>query len=116
MIITCIDLMDGKAVQLVRGRKKALEVDAMEMARKFKGFPIIHVIDLDAALGQGNNDRLIAHICKRAPCRVGGGVRTVERVKEVAALGARQIIIGTAAFSDGGVNKKFLAAARRAAG
>jgi phosphoribosylformimino-5-aminoimidazole carboxamide ribotide isomerase len=114
MIIPCIDLMDGKAVQLVRGRKKALEVDAMEMVRKFKGFPIIHVIDLDAALGQGNNDRIIARICRKAGCRVGGGVRTVKRVKEVAALGARQIIIGTAAFSDNGVNRKFLTAARRA--
>ena len=116
MIIPCIDLMGGKAVQLVRGRKKALEVDAMEMVRKFKGFPIIHVIDLDAALGQGNNDKIVARICKKAPCRVGGGVRTVERVKEVAALGAKRIIIGTAAFNDGGVNRKFLTAARRAAG
>jgi phosphoribosylformimino-5-aminoimidazole carboxamide ribotide isomerase len=116
MIIPCIDLMDGKAVQLVRGRKKALEADAMEMVRQFQGFPIIHVIDLDAALGQGNNDKMIARICRKAPCRVGGGVRTVERVKEVAALGARQIIIGTAAFSDDGVNRKFLAAARRAVG
>ena len=116
MISPCIDLMGGKAVQLVRGRKKALEADPMEMVGKFKGFPIIHVIDLDAALGQGHNDKIIARICERAPCRVGGGVRTVERVKEVAALGAKQIIIGTAAFSEEGINRKFLAAARRAAG
>jgi phosphoribosylformimino-5-aminoimidazole carboxamide ribotide isomerase len=116
MIIPCIDLMDGKAVQLVRGRRKALETDAMEMVRKFKGFPIIHVIDLDAALGQGNNDRLVVRICGKIPCRVGGGVRTVARAKELAALGARQIIIGTAAFSEDGINQKLLAAARRAVG
>ena len=116
MIIPCIDLMGGKAVQLVRGRRKALEADAMEMVRKFKGFPIIHVIDLDAALGKGSNDKLVARICAKAPCRVGGGVRTVARVKELAALGARQIIIGTAAFNEDGINGKFLAAARRAVG
>jgi phosphoribosylformimino-5-aminoimidazole carboxamide ribotide isomerase len=116
MMIPCIDLMNGKAVQLVRGRRKALEVDAMAMVRKFKGFPMIHVIDLDAALGQGSNDKVIAKICGKITCRVGGGVRTVARVREVAAFGASQIIIGTAAFADGGVNRKFLAAARRAAG
>lgn len=116
MIIPCIDLMDGKAVQLVRGRRKVLEADPMEMVRKFKAFPIIHVIDLDAALGQGNNDKLVARICRNMPCRVGGGVRTVKRAEELAALGARQVIIGTAAFTEGGINRKFLAAARRAVG
>jgi phosphoribosylformimino-5-aminoimidazole carboxamide ribotide isomerase len=116
MIIPCIDLMDGKAVQLVRGRKKALEADAMEMVRKFKAHPIIHVIDLDAALGNGNNDKLVARICKKRACRVGGGIRTLERVKELASLGAEQIIIGTAAFTENDVNRKFLAAVRRAVG
>lgn len=116
MIIPCIDLMDGMAVQLVRGRKKVLEADAMAMLRKFRGFPVIHVIDLDAALGRGHNNKLVARLCRKAPCRVGGGVRTVERVRELAELGARQIIIGTAAFSEDGVNRKFLAAARRAVG
>ena len=120
MIIPCIDLMDGKAVQLVRGRKKALEADPFEMLRKFRGFPVIHVIDLDAAIGQGSNDRsndnIVRRLCQKAPCRVGGGVRTVERVRELADLGAMQIIIGTAAFAEGGINRKFLATARRAVG
>ena len=116
MIIPCIDLMDGKAVQLVRGRKKALEADPMEMLRKFRGFPIIHVIDLDAAMGRGNNDKIVARLCRKAPCRVGGGVRTVERVRELKELGVQQIIIGTAAFQEGGIHKIFLAAARRAVG
>ena len=108
--------MDGKAVQLVRGRKKALEADAMEMVRRFRGFPMIHVIDLDAALGQGSNDAVVTKICAKRPCRVGGGVRTVARVKELKALGAAQIIIGTSAFAEDGVNRKFLASAKRAAG
>lgn len=108
--------MDGKAVQLVRGRRKALEADPMEMLRKFRAFPIIHVIDLDAAMGRGNNDAIVARLCRKRPCRVGGGVRTVERVRELAALGAKQIIIGTAAYEEQGINKKFLAAARRAVG
>ena len=108
--------MDGKAVQLVRGRTKALEADPMEMLRKFRGFPVIHVIDLDAAMGRGNNDKLVARLCRKRTCRVGGGVRTVERARELKELGAQQIIIGTAAFAENGVNKKFLTAARRAVG
>src|SRR3990172_5553731 len=114
MIVPCIDLMGGTAVQLVRGRKKALEADPFEMLRKFKGFPVIHIIDLDAAIGTGNNDKLVKQICRKAPCRVGGGVRSVERVRDLVELGAKQIIIGTAAFSDGTINHKFLRAARRA--
>ena len=116
MMIPCIDLMDGKAVQLVRGRTKALEADPMEMLRKFRGFPIIHVIDLDAAMGKGDNSPIVAQLCRKTTCRVGGGVRTVERVRELAELGAKQIIIGTAAFSEDGINSRFLSAARRAVG
>ena len=108
--------MGGKAVQLVRGREKKLEADPMEMLRQFRAFPVIHVIDLDAAMGQGANDTIVARLCRKRPCRVGGGVRTVERVRELKALGAQQIIIGTAAFEQDGINRKFLAAARRAAG
>ena len=114
--------MGGKAVQLVRGREKKLEADPLEMLRQFRGFPIIHVIDLDAAMGQGTpgvpgiNDGIVARLCRKRPCRVGGGVRTVERVRELKDLGAQQIIIGTAAFEQSGINKKFLAAARRAVG
>jgi len=116
MIVPCIDLMDGKAVQLVRGREKKLEADPMEMLRKFHGFPVIHVIDLDAATGQGTNDRIVARLCRKRPCRIGGGVRTAKRIRELKALGAKQIIIGTAAFEQDGINRKFLGAARRAAG
>ncbi|MBI2816544.1 MAG: 1-(5-phosphoribosyl)-5-[(5-phosphoribosylamino)methylideneamino] imidazole-4-carboxamide isomerase [Acidobacteria bacterium] len=116
MLIPCIDLMGGKAVQLVRGRKKALDADPFEMLKKFRGFPAIQVIDLDAAISGGNNDAILKRLCKLGPCRVGGGVRTVERVRELAELSAQKIIIGTAAFLDEGVNEKFLRAARRAVG
>jgi phosphoribosylformimino-5-aminoimidazole carboxamide ribotide isomerase len=116
MIVPCIDLMDGMAVQLVRGREKKLAVDPLEMLKQFRGFPIINVIDLDAAIGTGNNDKMVARLCRHRPVRVGGGVRTVLRAKELVALGAQQVIIGTAAFSTGGVNEKFLRAVRRAVG
>ena len=76
MIIPCIDLMDGKVVQLVQGRDKALEGDApLEMLRKFAAFPEIQVIDLDAAMGQGENRALVEMLACRARCRIGGGVR-----------------------------------------
>ena len=77
MIIPCIDLMDGKVVQLVQGREKALEADSPEeMLRKFAAFPEIQVIDLDAAMGRGSNDELVRMLASKAAARVGGGVRT----------------------------------------
>lgn len=109
MIIPCIDLMDGKVVQLVQGKEKALEGDSpAEMLRKFARFPEIQVIDLDAAMGRGANDELVEFLTARATCRVGGGVRTIERAKRLVALGARKVIVGTAAFSSHGPNYGFL--------
>lgn len=100
MIIPCIDLMDGKVVQLVQGRDKALEGDApLEMLRKFAAFPEIQVIDLDAAMGKGENSALVEMLASRARCRVGGGVRTPERAKRLVDLGAHRVIVGTAAFT-----------------
>jgi phosphoribosylformimino-5-aminoimidazole carboxamide ribotide isomerase len=100
MIIPCIDLMDGKVVQLVQGRDKALEGDApLEMLRKFAAFPEIQVIDLDAAMGKGENSALVELLASRAKCRVGGGVRTPERAKRLIDLGAHRVIVGTAAFT-----------------
>ena len=76
MIIPCIDLMDGKVVQLIQGKEKALEGDApLEMLARFEGFPEIQVIDLDAALGRGDNNALVELLASNARCRVGGGVR-----------------------------------------
>jgi phosphoribosylformimino-5-aminoimidazole carboxamide ribotide isomerase len=117
MIIPCIDLMDGKVVQLVQGKEKALEGDPpAEMLRKFARFPEIQVIDLDAAMGRGANDELVEFLAGRAACRVGGGVRTVERARRLVAQGARKVIVGTAAFSRHGPNQGFLEMLARAVG
>lgn len=117
MIIPCIDLMDGKVVQLVQGREKALEGDApLEMLRRFAAFPEIQVIDLDAAMGKGSNDELVRLLAANAATRVGGGVRSAARARVLVEQGARKVIVGTAAFRTGGVNHDFLAEVAAAAG
>ncbi len=115
MLIPCIDLQDGQAVQLVHGRKCELAVaDVFSQLEKFKKYPWLHVIDLDAAMGKGSNDELVRKLCKRArndfgmSVRVGGGIRTIPRAEEIARWGANQIIVGSAAFRDGAVNLRFL--------
>ncbi len=109
MIIPCIDLMDGKVVQLVQGRDKALEADEpLAMLEKFKAFPEIQVIDLDAAMGRGSNDELVSLVAARAVVRAGGGVRSVERARALVEQGAHRVIVGTAAFHVDGVNENFL--------
>src|SRR5271169_1675200 len=114
MIVPCIDLMDGKVVQLVQGREKALEGDSPEeMLRKFAAFPEIQVIDLDAALGRGSNDDLVRMLASKAVCRVGGGVRTVERARALFAQGAHRVIVGTSAFTKAGINQPFLSSLDR---
>jgi len=109
--------MDGRVVQLVQGREKALEGDPpLVMLEKFAAFPEIQVIDLDAAMGRGQNDELVELLASRAVIRAGGGVRTAERARRLVEKGASKVIIGTAAFSSGGVNHGFLAEAAAAAG
>jgi phosphoribosylformimino-5-aminoimidazole carboxamide ribotide isomerase len=117
MIIPCIDLMDGKVVQLVQGREKALEGDSPdEMLRKFAAFPQIQVIDLDAAIGRGSNSELVRLLASKAVTRVGGGVRSVERARELVEQGAHRVIVGTAAFAASGIDAEFLAALGDAVG
>ncbi len=117
MIIPCIDLMGGKVVQLVQGRRMALEGGTPEeMLREFAAFAEIQVIDLDAAIGSGSNDEIVAFLAARAAIRLGGGVRSPERARELVGRGARKVIIGTAAFGADGVNEAFLSAAAQAAG
>jgi phosphoribosylformimino-5-aminoimidazole carboxamide ribotide isomerase len=100
MIVPCIDLMGGKVVQLVQGREKALEGDApLTMVEKFREFREIQVIDLDAAMGKGDNGGIVASIASRAKCRVGGGVRTADRARTLIEQGADRVIVGTAAFT-----------------
>jgi len=115
VLIPCIDLQRGQAVQLVHGRRRALAVaDVFGLLRKFGKYPWLHVIDLDAAMGKGENDALVRELCARAKkdfrikVRVGGGIRTVVRAQEIVAWGARQIIVGSAAFHQGEVDTRFL--------
>ena len=117
MIIPCIDLMNGKAVQLVQGRDKALEIDdPLEMLGKFAAFPEIQVIDLDAAMNRGSNDAMVRQLASRVAARVGGGVRSTERALALVEQGARKVIVGTAAFASDGVNHEFLKRAAEAIG
>lgn len=109
MIIPCIDLMDGKVVQLRQGREKVLEGKSpAEMLELFAGFPEIQVIDLDAAMGRGSNAPVLEFLAARARIRAGGGVRTVERAQELVDQGAHRVIVGTAAFTADGINTVLL--------
>lgn len=117
MIIPCIDLMDGKVVQLVQGREKALEGKSPDaMLEEFSGFPEIQVIDLDAAIGNGSNIGIVNYLASRARIRAGGGVRTPERAEQLLQQGVHRIIVGTAAFSADGINTELLSEIRRTVG
>jgi phosphoribosylformimino-5-aminoimidazole carboxamide ribotide isomerase len=119
MIIPCIDLQGGKAVQLVRGRKRALSVDnVLGLLERFRDYPILHVIDLDAAIGTGSNGRWIKILSRRAQMkiRVGGGVRTVARAEKLLSWGAEKIIVGSTAFRDGQIAHDFLGKLRKSVG
>jgi phosphoribosylformimino-5-aminoimidazole carboxamide ribotide isomerase len=106
MLIPSIDLMGGKIVQLVQGEKLRLSFDDFEYwIEKFSRFPLVQLIDLDAAMRHGDNSGLVAQVARRLPCQVGGGIRSVERAREVLDAGAQRVIIGSALFSeDGKVN------------
>src|SRR5580692_4496723 len=99
MLIPSIDLQDGAVVQLVQGEKLAIrDDDVFRWVRRFEKFPKVQVIDLDAAMGRGDNLALVRQIAGALSCRVGGGIRTVERARDVLGAGARQIIAGSSMF------------------
>jgi phosphoribosylformimino-5-aminoimidazole carboxamide ribotide isomerase len=111
MIIPCIDLQGGRAVQLVRGRRLALSVeDVLGLLDRFRDYPVLHVIDLDAALRSGANGRWVKLLCREAKTkvRVGGGIRTVARGERILSWGAEKIIVGSAVFRQGKVAHDFL--------
>jgi phosphoribosylformimino-5-aminoimidazole carboxamide ribotide isomerase len=105
MLIPSIDLMGGKIVQLVQGERKALEFDDFEYwIERFSSYPLVQLIDLDAAMNNGHNRELISMFCQRLPCQTGGGIRGVERAREVLDAGARRVILGSALIKDGAPN------------
>jgi phosphoribosylformimino-5-aminoimidazole carboxamide ribotide isomerase len=110
MLIPSIDLQNKHVVQLIQGEKLAIEVqDPEPWIQKFSSFPRVQLIDLDAARGRGENTALMRTICGRLPCRVGGGIRSIERARQVLARGATHAIVGSALFKDGAVDLDFAA-------
>lgn len=108
MLIPSIDLMGGKIVQLVQGRKKALEFDDFgAWVGRFSRYPLIQLIDLDAALGTGDNVALVKEFARQLPCQVGGGIRSVEAAKAALAAGAQRVIIGSALFAGDRLDRDF---------
>ena len=115
MLIPCIDLQRGQAVQLVHGRRRELAVsDVMGLLERFGHYRWLNVIDLDAAMRKGQNNRLVKKLCLEAKktfgmkVRVGGGIRTVRRAEQLVSAGVEQIIVGSATFRGGRVNRLFL--------
>jgi phosphoribosylformimino-5-aminoimidazole carboxamide ribotide isomerase len=117
VLIPSIDLMGGKIVQLVQGARKELEFDNFDYwIERFSAYPLVQLIDLDAAMGRGDNRELIAMICTRLPCQAGGGIRDVARGRELLALGAHRVIFGSALIKGGAINKELAADAAQVLG
>lgn len=105
MLIPSIDLMDGRIVQLERGERLVLATDDFETwVQRFTDYPIVQVIDLDAAMNRGSNGAIVRDLCTRLACQVGGGVRTPERAVELIESGARRVIVGSSLFGSDGVD------------
>ena len=108
MLIPSIDLQNGHVVQLVQGERLAIEApDPEPWIARFSRFPRVQLIDLDAARGRGDNAAIVADICRRLPCRVGGGIRSVERAQAVLDAGAHAVIASSALFREGVVDATF---------
>lgn len=117
MLIPAIDLQGGSVVQLVQGERLAIkDDDVFRWVRRFEKFPKVQVIDLDAATGKGDNLAIVRQIAGALTCRVGGGVRTVERARDLLEAGARQIIAGSSLFKNGAPDLDFAKALADAVG
>jgi phosphoribosylformimino-5-aminoimidazole carboxamide ribotide isomerase len=102
MLIPSIDLLGGRIVQLVQGEKLRLAFDDFEYwIEKFSRFPLVQLIDLDAAMRTGDNSALVNQIARRLPCQVGGGIHSIDRARKILDAGAKRLIIGSALFSAG---------------
>ena len=98
-MIPSIDLMGGRIVQLVHGEKLQLAFDDFDYwLDRFSGYPLVQLIDLDAAMRQGDNRELIARISGQLPCQVGGGIATIAKAEQILQAGAKRVIIGSALF------------------
>ena len=101
MIVPSIDIMNGRAVQLRRGRELVLDGgDPIERLEEFAIAGDVAVVDLDAALGRGSNATIIRDLVRRARCRVGGGIRDLDAARRWLDAGAMQVMIGTAASAE----------------
>jgi phosphoribosylformimino-5-aminoimidazole carboxamide ribotide isomerase len=108
MLIPSIDLMGGKIVQLIQGRKKVLEFDDFDAwVTRFSKYPLVQLIDLDAAIGTGNNANLVSELARQLPCQVGGGIRSVEAARAALAGGAQRVIVGSALFAEDKLDRDF---------
>jgi len=108
MLIPSIDLMGGKVVQLIQGEKKALEFDNFdEWVAKFASFPLVQLIDLDAAMGRAANSELIRFFVTKLPCQVGGGIRSIDAARAALDLGAKRVIVGSTLIQNGAINVSF---------
>jgi len=117
VLIPSIDLQNGRIVQLVQGERVAVETNDTEgWIARFARFPKVQLIDLDAAMGSGDNLALVKSICRRLPCRVGGGIRTIERAHDVLAAGAHAVIVSSALFTGGQVDLGFARSLAEAVG
>ena len=102
MLIPSIDLKGGRVVQLVQGERLAIESDDLDgWVARFSGFPKVQLIDLHAAMGSGTNDTLVRQVAGRLRSRVGGGIRSIERAREVIDYGAVAIIVSSSLFRNG---------------
>jgi len=105
MLIPSIDLMGGRIVQLVQGATIKLAFDDFDYwIERFSPYPIVQLIDLDAAMRQGDNSALVGQFARRLPCQVGGGIRTIEQAKTRLDAGAQRVIFGSVLFRDRGVD------------
>lgn len=111
MLIPSIDLMGGKIVQLVQGERKALEFgDFDQWIERFSQFPLVQLVDLDAAKGAGNNNDLVRYFAGKLRTQVGGGIRSIARAREVLGFGATKVIVGSALFPEGEIDLDFAGA------